>query len=90
MPASTFLLEHAGVIITVCRVGPDGKTAYERLKQRKFGGELVEFGECVQYKDEDAGKGLEPRWKDGVWIGLIWGPTKRSLGHQRALSKSTQ
>mgnify|MGYP000178902320 CR=1 FL=1 len=41
-----WLVRHATLAMSRYRVGTDGKTAYERLKMRKFNRTVCEFGEC--------------------------------------------
>ena len=48
---------YAAMLINICHVGEDGKTAYERRRGKKFKRELPEFGESVWYlKPGTAGK----------------------------------
>ena len=58
-----WLVKYAGVLINICRVGSDGKTAYERRKGRKWKRALPVFGECIWWlRPESAGeKKLETR-----------------------------
>eukprot|EP00974_Lingulodinium_polyedra_P133441 11225601-Lingulodinium_polyedra.AAC.1 len=46
-PAIAWLPRHAGATLTRYVVGTDGKTAYERMRGRRFKKEVAEFGECV-------------------------------------------
>ena len=45
-----WMVEYAGALATRFSVGEDGKTAYERMKGRRFKEELVEWGEVVMYE----------------------------------------
>ena len=49
-PLSAWLVQHAALLINVCAVGEDGKTAWKRLRGRDFGQRLIGFGESVLYK----------------------------------------
>ena len=44
-----WLIMYAGILINICLVGDDGRTAYERRKGRKFKRDLPEIGECIWY-----------------------------------------
>ena len=46
----TWLVEHAADVLNKFAVGIDGRTAYERIKGKKYHGEMVEFGRRVMYK----------------------------------------
>ena len=66
----TWLVPHAADSLNKLEVGSDGKTAYERLRGKKYRGELVEFGSTVRYRlpgvlQPGHGK-LEPRWRRGI------------------------
>ena len=67
-----WMVRHAGNSISRYLKGADGLTAYRRLKGREFKKEAAEFGEGVWYmRSEMVGKAkLEPRWEDGIWLGI--------------------
>ena len=46
----TWLVEHAADVLNKFAVGNDERTAYERIKGKKYHGEMVEFGRRVMYK----------------------------------------
>ena len=57
-PILAWLVRHAVACITRYRVGPDGKTAYRRIRGRNFNRKITEFGECVWYlKARSKGRG---------------------------------
>ena len=67
-----WMIRHASFIINRFNVGQDGKTPYERWKQKKFKGELVEFGEKIMYLKMGS-KGvnkMDCRWETGLWVGM--------------------
>lgn len=70
-PILPWLAKHAAMILNLCKVGKDGRTAYERRKGKRFLRTLPEFGECVRYlKPQSVGKEkLESRWESGVFAG---------------------
>ena len=89
-PLLPWLIEHAGTVITVSRVGPDGKTPFERLKGKKFKGDMVEFGEAVLYRDiteQRAGRDLEPRWYPGIWLGFDLHTHQKIIGTEGKVIK---
>ena len=49
-PVVTWLVEHAADTINKFAVAPDGRTAYERVKGKRYKGEMIEFGRKVMYK----------------------------------------
>ena len=71
-PAIPWMVQHAAGILNRYRLGSDGKTAYQRVKGRKFQRDVVEFGECVWYlKPKSVGRNkAEMRWEEGVWLGV--------------------
>lgn len=73
-PIIPWLVQHAADVINKYRVGPDGKTAYERWKGKPCTKEAIESGELVHYKlakRHDRGK-LEDRWNEGIFLGMQW------------------
>ena len=59
-----WLIMYAAMLINICSVGEDGKTAYERRGGKKFKRELAELGGSIWYlKPGSAGKDkLDERW----------------------------
>ena len=77
------MVEHAADLITKLQVGSDGKTAYERIKGKKFGREMVEFGEKVHFKENaknDKNNKMEPRWGEGYFLGMRWRTGEAAIG----------
>ncbi|CAK0880457.1 unnamed protein product, partial [Prorocentrum cordatum] len=65
-----WLVRHAGWLLTRFHVQEDGKTPYERLKQKPYNVELWEFAECVRHKHPvDAVGKADDRWSLGAWLG---------------------
>ena len=72
-PIVTWIVQHAGEMITKYLVGHDGKTAYQRLWGKPIREETLEIGECIYYrKRKSATRDLETRWLPGVWLGRRW------------------
>ena len=70
-----WLVEHAADTLNKGLVGPDGRTAYERVRGRKYGGLLFEFGQVVlsRLPGKPVGGVVAPRWIKGIWLGKLWG-----------------
>jgi len=52
-----WLVMYAGMLINICSIGEDGKTAYERRRGKSFKRDIPEFGESIWYlKPGSAGK----------------------------------
>ena len=68
-----WLIMYAAILINICSIGEDGKTAYERRRGKSFKREIPEFGESIWYlRPGSAGKDkLDERWGDGVYLGII-------------------
>ena len=48
-----WMVEHVADILNKFKVGHDGRTAYERLKGKKYKGEVLEFASCVLHRVPD-------------------------------------
>ena len=82
-PIIAWLVPHAADSLNKLEVGSDGKTAYERLRGKRYRGEIVEFGATVRYRlpgilQPGHGK-LEARWGHGLWLGRDLNQTNTSL-----------
>ena len=68
-----WLIMYAAMLINLCSVGEDGKTAYKRRRGKRFKREVPEFGGSIWYiRLGSAGKDkLDERWGDGVYLGII-------------------
>ena len=49
-PVLTWLVNHAGMLLSRFQIGVDGNTAYERLKGKPFRRKVIPFGECVHFQ----------------------------------------
>lgn len=87
-----WLVEHAAEIVSVFQKGPDGKTAYERVRGKPYKRTLVEFAEKVHYRLSklSAMKKLEARWAQAYFPGLVGGPGRLSSAHQAESSRAAQ
>ena len=70
-----WIVEHAVDILNKCVVGHDGKTAYEKIKLKKYHGQFHEFGDSILSKvlGKLEGGRMQPRWISGIWLGKRWG-----------------
>ena len=66
-----WLVLHAADVLNTFLVGPDGLTAYERIKGRAYSSVMLEFGSGVLYKLSAHVEGgvVQPRWEPGIWLG---------------------
>ena len=68
-----WLVKYSVVMLNRCRRDPDGKTAYELLKGRKFVRALPDFAEKVPFMIPGVTKSvarIEPRLEDGTFLGV--------------------
>ena len=71
-PILPWIVKYAGITISLCRKGEDGRTAYERRRGERYLRELPDFGECVWHlKPESASVNkLESRWENEIFVGI--------------------
>ena len=73
-PILSWMVEYASEMMNRCKVGRDGKTAYERLRGIHKTKAVAEFGETVLWLPDHWEDGrmrkLEPTFNIGVWLGL--------------------
>ena len=66
-PILPCLLKYSVAMLDRCRMGPDGKTAFELRKERKFVRALPHFADKVLFRIPGVTKSvarIEPRWED--------------------------
>ena len=77
-----------------CRRGPDGKTAYELRKGRKVARALPHFAGKILFMILGVTKsvsGVEPRWEDGIFLGVFDQSDELCVGTERlARGSNTQ
>ena len=73
-PLFEWLVEHSADVLTKCAVGGYGRTPYERLKAKKYHGQMVEFASMVMVKLQGKLQGgiMKERWIAGMWLGKRW------------------
>ena len=68
-----WLVEMVGWVMSRADVGADGKTGYERCKERRARLLGMEFGEAVLWKRRREGGPLGKlscMWEDGIYLGV--------------------
>ena len=72
-PVMAWLVKHGAECLNRYQVGKDGRTAYERLKGKKYKGDVCEFGQVVMHKfpGKQQGGVMQTRWGEGVWLGKM-------------------
>ena len=70
-PIFAWLVEHCADVLNKCVVGSDGRTAWQRAKGRRYGGEMLEFCTKVMFRvvGKVQGSVMTERWYEGVWLG---------------------
>jgi len=73
-PLMTWLVEHSVDMLNKYKVGADGRTAYERIRGKKYTGEMIEFGRRVyhMFPGKHQGGSMRERWGTGVFLGKLW------------------
>ena len=73
-PLFAWLVEHSADVLTKCAIGSDGRTPYERVKQKKYHGEMVEFASMLMVKLQGKPQGgiMRERWIPGLRLGKRW------------------
>ena len=72
-PAMAWLVEHSAYLRNVRLIGPDGKTAHQRVRGGPGTGALLGFGEVCKYKMRAHEMGIgdsQQRWGAGIWLGI--------------------
>ena len=69
--AFPWLIEHAVDVLNKLQVGKDGRTAFERLKGKKFRGLLLPFGTTVMARVSGRVQGglMQERWIEAIALG---------------------
>ena len=83
----SWMIRHSAWLITRFRVRASGHTAHELIRQRRYGGAIVEFGEIVWARIPTVKKlgKLDQRWVEVVWAGKAEGSDEHiGLDHRGA------
>ena len=82
-PMLTWLVQHAADCLSKYQIGEDGKTAYERLKGKKFSRAVLEFGEKIHYRKNPKchkDNKLDGKWGEGFFLGFYWKTSEALVG----------
>ena len=72
------------------RVGPDGRTAYEKISEHKCRSMIIGFGESVDYileTDKGARHKADSRVHQGIFLGYVWRSTECLVGNREGIFK---
>ena len=89
-PVLTWLVKYFVAKVNRRRRGPDGKTASELRKGRKFARALPHCAEKILSMVPGATKGVarvEPRWEDGIFLGVSDRSGELHVGTERRMHK---
>ena len=90
-PMLTWLVQHAADCLSKHQIGEDGKTAYERLKGKKFSRAVVEFGEKIHYRKNPKGhkdNKLDGKWGEGYFLGFYWKTSEALVGTPEGVKRA--
>ena len=89
-PFVIWLVKYSVAMVKRCRRGPDGKTAFELRKGRKFARALPHFAEKILLMVPGVTKGVarvEPRWEAGIFLGVSDRSDELYVGTERGMHK---
>ena len=80
-PIMTWMVKHAGELISKYQLNRDGKTAYYKVFGKPCKDVIVEIGEEVHYRVSEVDTGsLDSRWESGIWLGTRWRSMEHHIG----------
>ena len=59
----------AGTLLTIYKKGADGHTAWHRLRGKPWRKTMLQFGECIDFKQKTKSK-LQNKCRPGVFLGV--------------------
>ena len=83
-------MKYSAAMVNRCRRGPDGNTAYELRKRRKFARALPHVAEKILFMIPGVTKGVArvgPRWEDGIFLGVSDRSDELYVGTERSMHK---
>eukprot|EP00974_Lingulodinium_polyedra_P005946 563189-Lingulodinium_polyedra.AAC.1 len=87
-PVMPWLVRHAAWVVTRFLVKASGRTPYELVKQRKYNGQIVCFGETVwARRPGDREAKLDDMWSEKTWAGKAEGSDEHLLLDERGLTR---
>ena len=85
-----WIVRHASYILTRCKVGPDGKTAMQKMKGRRVNVPWIPFGESVLFKLPKVPNmpgDFQDRFEIGIWVGCTIRSGERLVATDRGVFK---
>ncbi len=72
-PLIAWLVEHCAFLLNKYLVSSDGRTPHERVKGKKYRGEVLEFWPTSSSRGPGKVEGgcMAERWSEGYWIGKV-------------------
>ena len=89
-PVLPWLVKYSAAMVNRCRRGPDGKTAYELRRRRKFARAMPHFAEKILFMIPGVTKSVvrvEPRWEAGIFLGVSDWSDEFYVGIERSMHK---
>lgn len=84
-----WMVNHAAGSYRRFRVGPDGKTPYERLTTRKWGAQMAEFGEYVWFTPSSSSESSgTSRMNSGYYLGPLDGKKGSCIMTENGVTQS--
>jgi hypothetical protein len=86
----SWLIPYCTEILNKFRVGPDGRTAYERIVEHKCRHAVFGFAESIDFILENSKKDMhkaDSRVHHGIFLGYIWRTTEYIVGNKHGVFK---
>ena len=88
-PIMTWIVKHAGELISKYQLNRDGQTAYYKVFGKPCKDVIVEIGEEVHYRVSEVDTGsLDSRWESGIWLRIRWENMEHHIGTPEGVIKS--
>ena len=91
-PALQWLIRWSSMTLTRYQVGADGKTGYERMKNRRCNMAICAFGEMVMYKELHPAETQRDKsvmdWKQGLYLGGLMRSNESVVGTEQGVIKA--
>ena len=75
----SWMASHVAAVLNYCIVGPDGLTAYHRLRGREYSGRLVGFGKKVAFRRPGRGEIRGCSIARGTFLGMQLGGSQYTI-----------
>ena len=84
-PIVPWIVRHAGYLVTRCRIGPDGKTALQKMKGTRMNVGVLPLAEAVLFKMPRKDGDFSDRFGTGVWLGCTIRSGEHLIGTERGV-----